>query len=202
MISLEGIVVALALTVGTCDIPGIPNTYDQDIRRAVDQHWPVAERVYWCKLKAQFYEESRFVETAQSPVGAQGIAQVMPMTRDEIAQKLHLKNVNPFDAQLSIKMGAYYMAWVGERLTEPRDESCKKPIQQAAYNAGLGPFVKAQRLARKQGFAARCFDDVRGFLPAVMGPGSIEPCQYVDRIAYTHARLMRKKPTTVRDGQC
>ena len=187
--SAAGVLAALALLVTPCDHPSISDRFDAEIRRAVDHYWPVEARPYWCAYKAQLVAESALDPAAVSPVGARGLAQIMPATWEEIRPRAGLAAGSPFDAVLSIRAGAYYMGWLRSRMLEPRTERCRLEIQQAAYNAGLGRIWPAQRIARARGLAARCWDEIQTALAAVTGRHARETIDYVARIARTEARM-------------
>jgi hypothetical protein len=96
-----------------------PRFHDAIVRAA--QRWNVGAAL----LSAQIYAESNFNPFAQSPAGAQGIAQFMPGT----AQALGLQN--PFDAEAAIDAQAHLMRDLLRRFGSV-------PLALAAYNAGAG----------------------------------------------------------------
>jgi len=78
-------------------------------------------------------QESRFVPTARSPVGASGLMQLMPATAKWIAGRLGLKDWRPsLDAALesNVTFGTYYLK---EMLTKLDGSPV---LASAAYNAG------------------------------------------------------------------
>ena len=80
-------------------------------------------------------QESRFVEYARSPVGAQGLMQIMPSTAREIARRLGLrknayKDVGKPDQ--NIRFGTFYLKSIFDSL----DQS--PVLATAGYNAGPG----------------------------------------------------------------
>jgi len=84
-------------------------------------------------------QESRFVNVAQSSVGASGLMQIMPATARWIAQRLGFKRFHVgemHDPARNIQFGAYYLKHVQTML----DGS--PVLATAAYNAGPG---RAQR---------------------------------------------------------
>jgi type II secretory pathway pseudopilin PulG len=98
----------------------VPDRYAPIIARAA-QHWQVSAHL----LAAQIYTESNFNPFAQSPAGAQGIAQFMPGTAAGLG--LH----NPFDPAASIEAQAHLMHDLLGRFGSV-------PLALAAYNAGEG----------------------------------------------------------------
>ncbi|HEV3379063.1 MAG TPA: transglycosylase SLT domain-containing protein [Thermoleophilaceae bacterium] len=98
----------------------VPARFHEAIVRA-SQRWNVGAAL----LSAQIYAESNFNPFAQSPAGAQGIAQFMPGT----AQSLGLDN--PFDPEEAIDAQAHLMRDLLRRFGSV-------PLALAAYNAGPG----------------------------------------------------------------
>jgi hypothetical protein len=98
----------------------VPARFHDAIVRA-SQRWNVGAAL----LSAQLYAESNFNPFAQSPAGAQGIAQFMPAT----AQSLGLRN--PFDPEAAIDAQAHLMRDLLRRFGSV-------PLALAAYNAGAG----------------------------------------------------------------
>lgn len=97
-------------------------------------------------IVSQFYQESRFDPTAESNVGARGIAQIMPGTQGDIERQLG--PFNAFNARDSIYAGTYYIAdrWTIFR-HGTKTVANRMAFAQAAYNAGLGYVLQAQELA-------------------------------------------------------
>jgi Transglycosylase SLT domain/D-alanyl-D-alanine carboxypeptidase len=96
----------------------VPDRFAGPLARAA-QRWNVSAAL----LAAQLYAESNFNPFAQSPAGAQGIAQFMPGT----AQALGLDD--PFDAAQAIDAQAHLMRDLLRRFASV-------PLALAAYNAG------------------------------------------------------------------
>lgn len=79
--------------------------------------------------------ESSFNPSAQSPVGAQGLMQLMPPTAQDMANRLGLPDFTPEDVwepATNIKLGTFYLNWLYQRYHGNLD------LVLAAYNAGLG----------------------------------------------------------------
>jgi len=80
-------------------------------------------------------QESRFVTSARSPVGASGLMQLMPATAKWVANKIGLKDYQPSrvnDTDLNLLLGTTYMRLVLESLDN------HPVLASAAYNAGPG----------------------------------------------------------------
>lgn len=101
------------------------NAFDQMIRQAAQQHG-VSEGL----IKAVMHTESGFNINARSPVGAQGLMQLMPAT----ARRFNVSNA--YDPQQNIFGGARYLSWLLKRFIG------NTQLAIAAYNAGEGNIDK------------------------------------------------------------
>lgn len=83
-------------------------------------------------VNAVIGQESGGNAKAKSPVGAQGLMQIMPATYREWAPKVGLDaNSDPYDPTNNKKVGAAYLAFLMNRYGDPE-------LALAAYNYGLG----------------------------------------------------------------
>ena len=101
------------------------NAYDHIIRQAAQTHG-VSEGL----IKAVMHTESGFNSNARSPVGAQGLMQLMPAT----ARRFNVSNA--YDPQQNIFGGAKYLGWLMKRFNG------NTSLALAAYNAGEGNVAK------------------------------------------------------------
>ena len=101
------------------------NAFDQLIRQAAQQHG-ISEGL----IKAVMHTESGFNINARSPVGAQGLMQLMPAT----ARRFNVSNA--YDPQQNIFGGARYLSWLLKRFNG------NTQLAIAAYNAGEGNIDK------------------------------------------------------------
>ncbi|MEO9462275.1 MAG: lytic transglycosylase domain-containing protein [Marinomonas sp.] len=86
-------------------------------------------------IEALVWQESRWREGARSPVGARGLAQLMPATARELG-------VNPDDPMQNLEGGARYLRQQLDRF----DGDLEKAL--AAYNAGPGRVIRAGGIPR------------------------------------------------------
>lgn len=80
-------------------------------------------------------QESRFVNTARSSAGAQGLMQLMPATAREVAKKIGLEGFRTERLQelaTNVTLGTHYLRQVLDRLDN------HPVLAAAAYNAGPG----------------------------------------------------------------
>ncbi|ENW82212.1 hypothetical protein F909_01288 [Acinetobacter sp. ANC 3929] len=117
------------------------NAFDSLIRQAAQQHG-ISEGL----IKAVMHTESGFNINARSPVGAQGLMQLMPAT----ARRFNVNNA--YDPQQNIFGGAKYLSWLLKRFNG------NTQLVIAAYNAGEGnvdkyggipPFRETQDYVRR-----------------------------------------------------
>ena len=131
----------------------------------------------WRLLKAQCFQESRFIEQAVSPVGAAGVCQFMPATWKDVERQLDLKG-NVFNPQLNIQFAAYYMNKQLKFWKSPRPEADRISLALASYNAGAGHLINAQR---KCG-GSNLYSEIIECLPDITGHHSKETIGYVKNI--------------------
>ncbi len=117
------------------------NAFDHLIKQAAQQHG-VSEGL----IKAVMHTESGFNVRARSPVGAQGLMQLMPAT----ARRFNVNDA--YDPQQNIFAGARYLSWLLKRFNGNTE------LALAGYNAGEGnvdkyggipPFRETQDYVRR-----------------------------------------------------
>ena len=121
----------------------VPPRFAPVLARAA-QRWNVSAAL----LAAQIYAESNFNPFAQSPAGAQGVAQFMPGTAAAIGLD------DPFDAPAAIDAQAHLMRDLLRRFASV-------PLALAAYNAGPGAVA-----------ACMCvppYPETRGYVARILG---------------------------------
>ena len=150
--------------------------YDDLIfRSAAVKSLPYDWRVWW----AQIRQESQFDRMARSPVGALGLAQIMPATWRQWAEKAGYQGYDQTDPEASLMTGALYMRHLWGQWSSPRPEMDRICLAMASYNAGLGNILKAQKLANM----ATDYKSIIAKLPDVTGnKNAHETITYVKRI--------------------
>lgn len=98
----------------------------------------------WRLTLAVIKAESNFHPAAESHVGAEGLMQVMPHTQKEIARQLAIDDMT--HPKQNIRAGIFYMRKM-YRMFDGVDESNRIRLTLAAYNAGPGRVLDAQKLA-------------------------------------------------------
>ena len=171
-----------------CASPLAPSIYDTRIYQAAQVYWAPQRRGDWCVLKSQLWAESDFRPDVSSHVGAEGLAQFMPATWREVAEKLHI--VQPAtDPSAAIKAQAWYMEHLASKWSSKRPEGCRIRLALASYNAGFGNILKAQGVA----LLSPCWDKIGPALPKVTGKHAKETRAYVDRIDRQYVELAGKE---------
>ncbi len=130
--------------------------------------------------KSQLKQESRLDPLATSPVGAAGLAQIMPATFKDLARTLRFPDTaSPFDAGYAIEAGSYYDAKLRYQWRRNRPILEAHALAMASYNAGLGQILKAQALCHQ----ASLWRDIQPCLALVTGAAnSQQTTTYVIRV--------------------
>ncbi|AOS98552.1 Membrane-bound lytic murein transglycosylase F precursor [Microbulbifer aggregans] len=128
----------------------------------------------WRLITAQMWQESNFNPKAVSPVGAQGLLQVMPRTGADMGYPPPL-----FEPDRNLEAGVKYMEWIRNRFKDPLPLSEKLWFTLASYNAGLGHVYDAQRLAKELGLdPTKWFDNVEVAMLKLSEPRYFEKARY------------------------
>ena len=144
----------------------------------------------WRLVVAQMWQESNFNPKAVSPVGAQGLLQVMPATAEDMGFPPPL-----FEPDRNIQAGVKYLDWVRARFEPTLPAVEKLWFILASYNAGYGHLLDARRLAQELKLNPDVwFDNVEVAMLKLSEPKyftnarygyvrGAEPVQYVHRIS-------------------
>ncbi|WP_193164292.1 MltF family protein [Microbulbifer hainanensis] len=115
--------------------------YDVLVKNSAEKH-----EFDWRLVVAQMWQESNFNPKAVSPVGAQGLLQVMPRTAEDMGIPPPL-----FEPDRGIQAGVKYLDWVRSRFDPNLALDDRLWFSLASYNAGYGHLLDAQRLAQQLG---------------------------------------------------
>lgn len=150
--------------------------YDDQIRSAWRRYLPI---YHWGIGWAQISQESAFNTNAQSPVGASGLAQFMPLTWQDMKRAGVVPiDASPRDARHAIQAQSFYMWRLTRTWSTKRADGDRIRLALASYNAGAGNIIKAQS---KCGMPLE-YDAIMCCLPRVTGRYAAETLDYVPRI--------------------
>ena len=116
----------------------------------------------WRMIVAQIMQESKFRETARSPVGARGLMQLMPRTAKEITRELDVEYllVNPRE---NIAAGIYHLK-KQYNFFPGADQVNRLKLGLASYNCGAGRVFDAQDIAQYYDKPYNRWDTVSNYL--------------------------------------
>jgi membrane-bound lytic murein transglycosylase F len=119
-------------------------------------------RIDWVLVLAVMKQESRFDHEAVSHQGAYGLMQIMPLTQIELAEKLGVEETAT--PRNNIKAGIYHLRSLYMMFDKiPREDRICLTL--AAYNAGLGRVLDAQKIAAYMGNNPYRWSSIREALP-------------------------------------
>lgn len=118
--------------------------------------------VDWRWFKAQAVAESMLNAGARSPVGAQGLMQLMPSTFDEIRRERPEWDNDITSPLWNVAAGLYYNRMLYRKWNGTFDGPNRFLLTLASYNAG---FYRVRRALKENG-EARSWDDIKQELPA------------------------------------
>lgn len=89
------------------------------------------------------YRESSFIDTIKSPMGAKGLMQLIPKTREKFYNALRVDTMKLDKNQEDIYIGLYYLNFLKEYWRERgNSEKYLLKLAIAAYNAGVANIIK------------------------------------------------------------
>ena len=140
----------------------------------------------WRLFKAQLWQESRLKPDALSPVGAQGIGQIMPPTWAVWSVRAGYEGADVTDPEANIMTAAYYMRERVKKWSSPRPEIDRHCLALASYNAGFGNLIKAQ----KKSGGKLLYKQIIKSLPKITELHSLETINYVRKILYYYNAMI------------
>lgn len=132
------------------EIPAQAERYRRDLTRIAQAEWGLDAPV--ATFAAQIHQESRWRFDAKSPVGAQGLGQVMPSTATWLAQTFPkaLGKVEPYNPVWSMQALVSYDRWLANRIQA--SSTCEQAAMiLSSYNGGLGWVIRDRKLASAKG---------------------------------------------------
>ncbi len=126
--------------------------YDKTFKSHETKKYP------WTLLAAMAYQESRFVASKTSWVGAMGLMQIMPETAEQFKVK------KPYKAYENVAGAVRYLRFLEKEYWSELPENEKWSFILASYNSGPGHVLDARRLAEKYGKNPNVWSDVESFL--------------------------------------
>lgn len=132
-------------------IPKEAERYRRQLTREVRYYWSLVERV--STIAGQIHRESLWKELAKSPVGAEGLGQIMPKTGAWLVG-LYPADLGPtprpYDPWQNLKMTVLFdrRLYAGDKDTSGIE---RYGFMLARYNAGSGNIGKEQREAARLG---------------------------------------------------
>ncbi len=182
----------ILLILATAADGGIP--FAGHFKKAAKRFWRDEPFITAEKIAEVARAESGFRADAKSKVGAVGVMQFMPGTWKEVGKwEPKLKQKKRRDAKWNILAGGLYLRKLWDQWKEPRPKIERWALTLAAYNAGLGNILAAQKLAG----GARDWLTIAAKLHEVTGRHADETIGYVRKII--GALPIPWKPKTKRD---
>lgn len=154
------------------------------LKREAQQVWGLQPPI--ATFAAQIHQESRWRESARSPVGAQGLAQFMPTTANWIGGIYpSLGERAPGNPTWAIRALVTYDKWIFDRISAAN--RCEKfAFTLSGYNGGLGWVYKRQRLSQQPHV---CLGATCTINPGVSAASQRENEHYARVILRTYERL-------------
>ena len=154
---------ALVPIIALAEIPAVAERYQRDLTRIAQAEWGLDAPV--AMFAGQIHQESRWKFDARSPVGAQGLGQVMPSTAAWLAATFPtvLGKNEPYNPTWSMQALVSYDRWLASRITAA--DSCEQAAMiLSSYNGGLGWLIRDRKLASAKGAdKLTWFDSVERF---------------------------------------
>jgi membrane-bound lytic murein transglycosylase F len=149
-------------------LPVQPSPFASMSTAGLNQYLPLVKKyseeyhVDWVLVLAVMKQESRFDHEAVSYKGAYGLMQIMPLTQIEIAEKIGVDEAAT--PRNNIKAGIYHLKSLFSMFKSiPREDRICLTL--AAYNAGLGRVLDAQKIATYMGNDPHKWSSISAALP-------------------------------------
>jgi len=120
------------------------------VRAARSSAWGMTAPV--AVFAAQIHQESRGDERAVSPVGAMGLAQIMPSTATWLAETHpELGRPDAWNPAWAVRAMCAYDRWIWERVRGSASDCDRWAMILSAYNGGLGWVLKKRAAVARLG---------------------------------------------------
>lgn len=141
--------IAVSSHAATVQVPAVGARLRLLVEQSVGSEWGVSGSP--ALLAAQLHQESHWDAHAESDVGAEGLAQMMPATGRWLARQFpQLGDYDPWDPAWSIQAAAVYDHWLYVR--NPGATECAHwAFALSAYNGGETLLHREQSLASRSG---------------------------------------------------
>ena len=143
---------ATVLVASADALPRNAQHYQRDLTRHARNIWGMDAPV--AMFGAQIHQESRWRTDAQSTVGAQGIAQIMPGTAEWVAGAYKLGEPQPYSPGWAMRALVNYDRYLWQQI-DAANPCERAAMMLSAYNGGLGWVYRDQQLAAKNGHDRR-----------------------------------------------
>lgn len=160
-------------------LPRDAQRHQLTLKREAQQAWGLGAPV--ATFAAQVHQESRWRETARSPVGAVGLAQFMPSTSNWIGGLYaSLGDRAPTNPVWALRALVTYDKWLADRITAA--DACERmAFALSAYNGGLGWVYKRQKISLAPGL---CLDHTCKLNPGITPASQAENQHYPEVILH------------------
>ncbi|MBK1683421.1 lytic transglycosylase domain-containing protein [Rhodoferax fermentans] len=154
-------------------IPRDAHRHQLTLKREAQHVWGLNAPI--ATFAAQVHQESRWRESARSPVGAVGLAQFMPATSTWISGLYaSLGERAPTNPTWALRALVTYDKWLSDRIKAAND--CERmAFTLSAYNGGLGWVYKRQKISPTPGV---CLDRTCNLNPGVAQASQAENQHY------------------------
>jgi len=149
-------------------LPVLPSPFASMSTAGLNQYIPLVKKyseeyhMDWVLVLALMKQESSFNHEAVSYKGAYGLMQIMPLTQIEITEKIGVEEAAT--PRNNIKAGIYHLKslFLMFKSIPREDRIC---LTLAAYNAGLGRVLDAQKIASYMGNDPHKWSSISAALP-------------------------------------
>jgi membrane-bound lytic murein transglycosylase MltF len=167
--------------------------YQRDLTRNARLQWGLDAPI--AAFAAQIHQESRWRIDAQSPVGAQGMAQFMPSTASWISGAYPaLADNQPANPVWAMRALVTYDRYLWERI-RAADKCARMAMTLSAYNGGLGWVYRDQKLA-----AAKTLNPAIWFFQVEKVNAGRAPAMYGENRNYPRLILLKWQSIYARWG--